>query len=148
MNPGGGTAGRGGCGLHDPGGSDSHAPGGGVFPLNQMLGGTSDPEEDVGLTRSTGADFARTGGSPRWGVVDRGGGGCTKGGGELRKGVASGGTAALLGTPVGFVHSLVEGHVFRSSSYGSRSRGRWCDIHTLGGEPRIEVENVRHGLSY
>ena len=28
-NPGGGTTGRGGCGLHDPGGPDSHAPGGG-----------------------------------------------------------------------------------------------------------------------
>ena len=39
---------------------DSHVPGGGVLLPNPTPGGTSDPEDDAGRARSTGADLART----------------------------------------------------------------------------------------
>ena len=47
---------------------------GGPLPANHTPGGTSEPGLDLGGDRSAGADFARTGGSPRCGVLGRGGG--------------------------------------------------------------------------
>ena len=58
---------------------------------------TSEPGLDFGGDRSAGADFARTGGSPRCGVLGRGGGCRANAGGEPRKSEASGATCQSPG---------------------------------------------------
>ena len=74
---------------------------GGPLPANHTPGGTSEPGLDLGGDRSAGADFARTGGSPRCGVLGRGGGCRAKVGGEPRKGEASGATCQSPGGTAG-----------------------------------------------
>ena len=59
------------------------------------------PEVDLGGDRSAGADCARTGGSPRCGVLGRGGGCRAKAGGEPRKGEASAATCQSPGGTAG-----------------------------------------------
>ena len=60
----------------------------GLWRANHTPGGTSEPGLDLGGDRSAGADFARTGGSPRCVVLGRRGGCRAKVGGEPRKGAS------------------------------------------------------------